>query len=341
MIEGFDLGMIIDMKKKRRAQIDSKDTRNNAALRDQVSDLKEQVGSYIECKPVLTSWRDRVHRFNRLNFAQTAAAASFYFLFSLFPLLLLFFSLLNMINPDLAVRVEAALPSLEIAIPPQVLSLLLDFIEGTKERSGVPFISITALGLLWSASKGVGSIVNAMSRIYNSKRKFNFILKRLLGIVAILALSLILIAILLVLSFNRVVLSYLSDFIQLPEILTIPNFNLTAYFIAFTALTVIFTIVFAVLGRRRGFFAHTLFSAAMTSIAWLLISFAMSAFLSRRPDYYVTYGAMTGIIFLMLWLFAAIYLIMAGAFLHTELIRKYPRIKKIRRRSRKTAADIK
>lgn len=273
----------------------------------------------------------------RLQLGRTAAASSFYFLFSLFPLLLLFFSLLNLINPDLAERVETALPSLEVAIPQQVLSLLLDFIEGIGARSSVPLISFTAIGLLWSASKGVGSIVNFMTGIYHSERHFNFLLKRLLGIIAILAISIILITILVIMSFNRIVLQALDDFIQLPDFLTFPNFNLTAYLISFGALLLIFTVTFSILGRRRGYFVHTLFSAMITSAAWLLISFALSTFITHRSDYYLTYGSVKGIIFLMLWLYAAIYLIMVGAFIHTEFIRKYPRVKNKKRAKEKPA----
>lgn len=304
-----------------------KDTASNN-LREQYTEIREQFGNMIEEKPVMSSWKKRLQRLMDLDLGQTAAASSFYFLFSLFPLLLLFFSLLNVIDPHLAQRVERALPSLDVAIPEQVLKIILDFIKGTGSKNSVPLISFTAVGLLWSASKGVGAIVNFMTKVYHSKRNYNFLLKRLLGILAILILSILLIAILLVLSFHRLVLGYLDDFIQLPDFLSFPNFNLTAYFIAFAVLTFIFTITFSILGRRRGYFTHTLISAMITSAAWLLISFGLSMFISRRSDYYLTYGSITGIIFLMLWLYAAIYLVMVGAFIHTEFILMYPRKKK-------------
>ncbi len=268
-----------------------------------------------------------------LNLTQTAAASSFYFLFSLFPLILLFFSLLNLINPHLAQRAEDAIPRLEAAIPGQVLTILLDFIKGIGDRTSVPFISLTAVGLLWSASKGVGSIVNCMTGIYHSKKDYNFLLRRLLGIIAIIILSLVLIAILLLLSFNRVILDFLEEYIVLPDFLTLPTFNLKTYFLSFAALVLIFTITYSILGRHRGYFLHTLFSAMITAAAWLLISFGFSSFISRRSDYYLTYGSVTGIIFLMLWLYAAIFTIMAGAFIHTEFIRKYPRRKKKKKRN--------
>lgn len=305
-----------------------KDDGESPDLKEKVSDMNERLESFIRRKPFLSSWDSRVKRLMALKLGQTAAASSFYFLFSLFPMLLLFFALLNVINPDLAVRVEQALPSMSVAIPEVVLEILLDFIKGISKSAGVPLISVTAVGLLWSAAKGVGIIVNFMNNIYHARKKLNFLLRRLFGVVSILGLAFFLLAIMFILSFNQVIVSYLEQFIQLPSFLMLPNFNITAHLIAFGVLTAILTTIFSILGRRRGYFIHTLLSAMITSVAWLMLSFAFSTYMTRRKDYYVTYGSVTGIIFLMLYLYAAIYLIMVGGFIHTEFILKYPRKKR-------------
>ncbi len=37
------------------------------------------------------------------------------------------------------------------------------------------------------------------------------------------------------------------------------------------------------------------------------------------------YGSISGVIILMLWLFLANYILMVGAYIHTELMRKFPK----------------
>jgi uncharacterized BrkB/YihY/UPF0761 family membrane protein len=70
----------------------------------------------------------------------------------------------------------------------------------------------------------------------------------------------------------------------------------------------------------------------LTALGWLVISHALSFFISRQTNYYSLYGSITGIIFLMLWLYLAVYILMVGAFIHSELILKYPRPAKVKKK---------
>ncbi|NLC40952.1 MAG: YihY/virulence factor BrkB family protein, partial [Clostridiaceae bacterium] len=146
----------------------------------------------------------------------------------------------------------------------------------------------------------------------------------------------LLIVILVVLAFNRLVISYLQEFFTLPDFILQDRFDLLANLAAFLVLSFIFTAIFSLLKRQRSYFRHTLFASALTSVGWILISYGLSYFISNQSNYYLMYGSITGIIFLMLWLYLAVYIMMIGAFVHAELIMQYPRPAKEKKNKKKT-----
>ncbi len=294
----------------------------------QLNDLQQRIEDYTNEKSWASAWKERLGRLASLRLGVDAAASSYYLLFSLFPLVMFVFSLLNLLNPDLALRFEHAIPRLSVMVPEEILRILQNFLESVGRMSSIPFLSVSALGLLWAASRGAASIVTSLNRIYHRQVEYNFLFRRLIGIIAIFAISLILIAVLLLLAFYRTLLNYLQEFISLPAFILKGDFDIFAHLLTFLLLTLVFILIFALVKRQRTYFRHTLLAAMVTSASWILISYGLSLFISIQTRYYFMYGSITGIIFLLLWLYLAVYIIMAGAFIHAELILKHPRPRK-------------
>lgn len=276
-------------------------------------------------KTWITAWKERLKRLLDLKIGISAAASSFYLLFAVFPSIILIFSLLELLDLGLAGRLELAMPALSAVIPLEILAVLGDFLDSVGRTSSIPFLSLSILGLLWAASRGAGNTVASLHRIYHSQTRYNFLFLRLLGIIAIFVISVTLAIILLLLAFNRFLIAYLTEFFTLPDFLLKDEFGILANLAAFILLTFVFTIVFVLLKRQRHFLRLTILSAMLTAAGWIVISHGLSYFISIQTRYYIMYGSITGIIFLMLWLYLAVYIMMSGAFLHAELIRKFPK----------------
>ncbi len=303
-----------------------------------ISVLQQRLEDYSKKSPRFSAWRSRLERFFSLRAGISAAASAYYLLFSIFPLVIFIVNLLDLLNPDLAKRFEAAIPQLSVVIPREILLLLQDFLNSVGRVSSVPLLSLAAFGLLWAASKGVGNIVAFLNKIYHAESKYGFIFRRFFGIIAIFTFSIVLIAILLILAFYRLVIGFLQDFVSLPTFILGDRFDILANLTSLLLLTFIFTIIFSILKRQRSYFRHTVFSALLTALGWLVISHALSFFISRQTNYYSLYGSITGIIFLMLWLYLAVYILMVGAFIHSELILKYPRPAKVKKKETVTSS---
>ncbi len=317
-----------------KKQIEEQETGRFTA---QLNGLQLRLENYTEKTPWASAWKARLNRLYDLKIGTSAAASTFYLLFSIFPLIIFIFSLLELMDIGLAERFASAIPKLSVAIPEEILYVLRDFLDAVSRTTSIPFLSLSILGLLWASSRGAGNTVASLNRIYHREERYNFLLLRLVGILAIFVISLLLIAVLLVLAFNRFLIDYLKEFISLPDFLLQNDFNILAHLVTWVFLTFIFAIIFTLLKRKRSYFRHTLYASMATAAAWLIISYGLSHFIAIQTRYYFMYGSIAGIIFLMLWLYLAVYIIMGGAFFHAEMILKYP--KPPRKSRRKKAAD--
>ena len=308
----------------------------NKGFSSQINDLQRKLSDYAEEKSWVQVWQERLQRFSSLKMGINAAASAFYLIFSIFPLILFVFGLLEVLGAGVAARFEAAIPQVSVIIPEAIVEVFYNFLNSVQRSSSVSVLSMTALALLWAASRGVGSVVASLNKIYHRESPNNFVLRRLFGIIAIFASSVLLIVILVVLAFNRLLRNYLQEFITLPEFILQSKFDLFANLAAFLVLIFIFTVIFSILKRQHSYFRHTLFASVLTTVGWISISYSLSYYISNQSNYYLMYGSITGIIFLMLWLYLAVYIMMIGAFIHAELIIKYPRPAKEKNIKKKT-----
>lgn len=280
-----------------------------------------------------------VNRFSEFEITTAAAASSYYFLFSIFPLVLFTINLFSLINPELPELVKNSLPDMNLIIPDPVMNLLLNFMETAGESSKVSVMSFAGIGLLWSASGAIGNTIRTLNTIYRREsNNLNAVLTRALGMIFGLLFGLLLVVILLILSFSQAVINFIETFLPIPNFFKAGGFNLSAYFISFFVLVLVFIFVYGVMSKNRGGFLVTLISATFTSLAWLAISFSMSNIMVNNSRYDLIYGSLSSIIFLMLWMYLAVFSALIGAFIHTELIR-YRQIKKMRNETINDSSD--
>ncbi len=280
-----------------------------------------------------------VNRFSEFEITTAAAASSYYFLFSIFPLILFTINLFSLINPELPELVKNSFPDMNLIIPDPVMNLLLNFMETAGESSKVSVMSFAGIGLLWSASGAIGNTIRTLNTIYRREsNNLNAVLTRALGMIFGLLFGLLLVVILLILSFSQAVINFIETFLPIPNFFKAGGFNLSAYFISFFVLVLVFIFVYGVMSKNRGGFLVTLISATFTSLAWLAISFSMSNIMVNNSRYDLIYGSLSSIIFLMLWMYLAVFSALIGAFIHTELIR-YRQIKKMRNETINDSSD--
>ena len=245
-----------------------------------------------------------------------AAQLSYFFFLSVFPAMLFLLAIasffpLDNLTDDVA-RVLGPFVSAE------VLQLIQEQMERLASAESGGLLTIGVLGALWSSSAAIVSIVSALNRAYDLTETRPWWKVRLLAITLTFGVALfILVAFTLVLS-GPTVARYLGEATGLG----------TAFALAWTILQwpLAFSLVTFAIGLLYYFgpdadqdWAWITPGAIAATVLWLVVSLAFKVYVANFTDYNASYGAIGGVILLMLWFYLSSLAILAGAELNAEI----------------------
>lgn len=241
------------------------------------------------------------------NVSEYAANCAYYTFLSFIPFIILLLSLVKYINIDrdtLAYVLEAILPNV-------MKSSVLDIVQEVYSKS-IETVSISAIFMLWSASKSFFALNKGLSAIYDNHNE-NYIFLIVKGIVgAMLALLLVVVILVLLLfgnSLETVIRERFSEFSSVIDII----FSLRNGF-SIIMMFFIFLFVYRVSANKEiRSFKNCVLGASFTSIAWFAISFFFSIYVNIFTNFSVIYGSLATLIIILMWLYAIIYAIFLGA----------------------------
>jgi membrane protein len=232
-----------------------------------------------------------------------AAQLSYFFLLSLFPLLIFLTSVIGIvIGKESGVR-QNLFGYLSHVMPPAAFKLIESTMQEVAVASSGSKISFGILAALWAASNGMGAITEALNVAYDVKESRPWWKQRLTAIGLTIALSVLIIgALVIVLSGGRIAGSFAvnhgltSAFTLTWKILQWPMVLVTMLF----AFAMIYYFAPDVRGQKWVWITP---GAVLGVVLWLLVSFGFRIYLNYFDSYSKTYGSLGAVIVLMLWLF--------------------------------------
>lgn len=240
---------------------------------------------------------------------KSAAALAYYLLFSFFPLLIFLSSLVGYLDLDSLL----ADPAVQGLIPREIISLIsLYLAHVTQLRSG-NLMAMSLIFTIWLPMRAVDSLMKAVNVSYGLPRPRRAALRHQ-AIVALYTLFLMVVMILtlVLVLVGRGVLGFLAryfpaiqPFIGLWSVFRFPLMAV-AFFLA---LSVLYWVAPGIRGPKRRVFPGAL--AALCS--WLAFSWGFSFYVENVANYSVLYGALGGIVILLLWLYATATVLIMGA----------------------------
>lgn len=241
-----------------------------------------------------------------------ASAAAFYLFLSLIPTILVVctvVSIMPFVHETDLIREVAAIPG---SIP----AFLIGLIRSTSLPSA-GIISISAIAAIWSAGKGMQALTTGINAMNKDRDERSFLTQRLRAcfymilflIIVLLLLSLKVFAHQLILVIN----------VYLPEQLRLVEDNVyLKNWIPLVVMTVLFTAMYAYLPRMRKPFFKQIPGALFTACTWVLFTEGFTAYVEVF-DGFASYGTMSTIIGLMLWMYFCCYLLLMGVYLNRFL----------------------
>ena len=242
-----------------------------------------------------------------------AAGMAYYAFLAIFPAIIAAVLLYSFFADP--ATITAQLDALGSAIPADIKKTITDQITLASGNGKVGFGAIVAILIaLFSASGGMSNLMTAINTAYDEEETRGFVKKR--GIALLLTLGAIV--------FFLVVVSLVA---VLPVVLGFLGTNGVVLFLIQAArwvlIVIVITVALAVLyrvapDRDAPKLRWVSVGAGIATLLWIVASVGFSIYVSQFGSYAKTYGAIAGIVILLLWLFITAYAILLGAEINAE-----------------------
>lgn len=245
-----------------------------------------------------------------------AAGVAFWGLLAIFPAITALMSIAGLVYRP--AELVDALQGVSSVVPPDVSRILLDQATSVAggEQSGLTLGVVLGLALaLWSASVGVGSLLQGLNVAYDESEKRGIVMLKLLTILMTVALivGVLLTAIMIVLV--PIALAFL-DFA--------PGFKTAISMARFVPMALLFLGVVLALyrwgpSRRCAKWRWLVPGAVVAGILWLVASIGFSLYVTNFSSYNETFGSIAGVIVLLMWMWLSAYAVLIGAEVNAEI----------------------
>ncbi len=244
-----------------------------------------------------------------------AAGVAFRFFLALFPGLIAALSIYGLVaDPD---KVREQVESVLSAVPEEARTIVTDQLSSVASGSGGALGFATIISLLaaiYSASSGMNGLIEAVNVAYDEKETRGFL--RLRGLALLLTLGAI---VFLVLAVGLIAV--------LPPILSSVGLGGAASVLItigrYAGLVLLFIVTLAVVyryapDRENPRFSWVGVGALTATVLWILGSVAFGLYVQLFGSYNKTYGALAGVVILLLWLFLTAFVVLLGAEVNSE-----------------------
>ena len=276
-----------------------------------------------------TGWRNIIRRalkeIKRDRITIIAAGVAFYWFLAIFPLLFAAVGLITVlrITPDAAQAIKDVLDTL---LPDGAAKVLTNAVTNSQTRATASGLTALLIGIgiaLWGASSGMAATQVGLDVAYDVPDDRTFVKKRLMSLVLILA-TLVLGGIAVVLLvFGEPLGTYVRDAIGAGDYF-VWLWTAARWVLALIAIVTLFAL-FYFIGPNRQPPSWSWLSPGgiLATVIWVGASVLFSVYVSNFGGSYAkTYGALAGVIVLVLWLYITALAILVGAELNGELERE-------------------
>lgn len=240
----------------------------------------------------------------------TAAAAMVYYGFlALFPGLIAVVSIYGLVSDPQAVADQVARVSdvLPVGAADIIETQLTEIVTASRSGLGIG-LAISLLATLWSVSSGVAALVRAINGVFDRTETRSFLQLRLLS----LGLTLGLISFVMIAVFATTALpSTLRSLGWEPDAV---SWVAAIRWLALGLGAVVGLTVFYRVGphgrKTQGWYSV---GAATSAVLWLVATLLLNIYVAGFASYNDTYGALGGVIVLMLWMYVSSFIILLGA----------------------------
>lgn len=244
------------------------------------------------------------------------AGVAFFALLSLFPALVLAVTTYGLVTD--AVLAEKHLTLIADILPEYVHQILENRVRALVDQPDITLglgLLVSLAVALWSASRGMNTIILVSSHAYRERDRRRFVVRVILSLVFTIGAGSILTVSLIAIAIAPAVLALVPIGGVEELVLGLARWPILAAAI----LAGLFLLYRFAPDRRAARWRWVLPGALLSTVGWLLFSFAFSFYVETVPDLDAVFGSLSAIVVLMLWLYYSVMVVLVGALLNAEL----------------------
>jgi len=254
----------------------------------------------------------------------TAGALAYYWFLAVFPTVMAAVGLVALLRLPRS-SVSDLVDGIRTALPGEAADVITSAVTNAQSRASGGLVALI-LGLavaLWSASSGVNGMVTGLNIAYDVPDRDRFLKKRAVAILLLFALLVLggISAALLV--FGAPIGEAISDAVPVGATAFVYVWTVVRWLGAILAITTLFALFYFV-GPNREAPTWEWISpgGVLATLIWLAASLGFSFYVSSFGSYAETYGALAGVVVLVLWLYLTGLAVLLGGELNAELERQ-------------------
>ncbi|MGY1804578.1 YihY/virulence factor BrkB family protein [Blastococcus sp. SYSU D00922] len=249
------------------------------------------------------------------NMPIIAGGVAFFGFLSIFPALIALISIYGLVaSPETVAR---QVEDLSAQLPDDAARLIGEQLEAIVRNSGSALsisLVVSILAALWSASGGVGNVITAVNIAYDEVEARNFVKLKATS----LALTLGAIVFVLIAFGLLAVVPAVIEALGLGVVGTILA-QVARWVLLLAAFAGGLAVLYRVAPDRDApRLAWVSLGSVVVTIVWAAVSVGFALYVNNFGSYDKTYGAIAGVIVLMLWLYLTCYLVLLGAEINSE-----------------------
>ncbi|MCD7754843.1 MAG: YihY/virulence factor BrkB family protein [Firmicutes bacterium] len=256
----------------------------------------------------------QLRKLQHMQIGLHAAHAGYFIVLSVLPSLVLILSLLRYTNldaSDLLALVSGMLPA---ALLPAVEKLIVS----AYAYASTAVVSVSAVGALWSASRGIYGLLTGLNAIYGVKEDRGWLYTRTISVLYTFLFLVVVILTLVLNVFGETILSHLPE--ANGGLLQFLYDVVDLRFLLMLLQTALFTAMFMALPNRKNSLRDSLPGAVLSSVGWLVYSNLFSVYVTRYSGYSGLYGSVYTVALAMLWLYFCLSILFFGGALNRLLM---------------------
>jgi len=250
------------------------------------------------------------------NIFNLAAQLAYYFFLALFPALLVLVAIISFFPVhDLMNTIVATLGRVA---PPEVLQIVRDQIEKIANGNKGGLLTIGVLGAIWSSSSALTAIVSALNEAYDIQEGRPWWKVRVIALGLTVAVAAFIVVATTLVLVGPTLAEKAAAWFHLGSAFEW-SWKILQWPVVFALVSLGIALVFYYAPDAEQRFIWITPGSVLATALWLLISLGFKFYVANFTSYNATYGAIGGVIILMLWFYVSSLAILIGAEMNAEI----------------------